>query len=110
MAESFPDVRESELNFSPEFQAISNLEVDGHGHIYVFPFYEPLNAPRPPDTERAEIDRPVDVFSPDGEHLFSGMISISNWTGALGDFVYSSRINRETDEYEVVRHQLAEPF
>ena len=110
LADSFPDVRESALPFPQEFEAISNLEVDGHGHIYVFPFYEPLNAPRPQDTERPEVDRPADVFSPDGEHLFSGMISISDWTGALGDFVYGSRINRETDEYEVVRHRLAEPF
>ncbi len=110
LADSFPDVRESALPFPQEFEAISNLEVDGHGHIYVFPFYEPLNAPRPQDTERPEVDRPVDVFSSEGDHLFSGMISLSSWTGQLGDFVYLSRLNRDTDEYEVVRHRLMEPF
>jgi len=103
----FAEMRESDVEWAEHFQAIANLEIDGHGHIYVFPFYEPLNAPRPPDTEPPEIDRPVDVFSADGEHLFSGMISISDWSGALGDFVYRSRLNPEA---EVVRYRLVEPF
>ena len=110
LADSFPDVRESALPFPQEFEAISSLEVDGHGHIYVFPFFEPLNAPQPPDTERPEVDRPADVFSPTGERLFSGLVSISNWTGALGDFVYRSRISENTEDYEVVRYRLVEPF
>lgn len=103
----FAEMRESDVEWVEQFQAITNLEIDGHGHLYVFPFYEPLNAPRPPDTEPPEIDRPVDVFSADGEHLFSGMISISDWSGALGDFVYRSRLNPEA---EVVRYRLVEPF
>jgi hypothetical protein len=106
----FTELRESDLEWPERFQAIVNLEVDGHGHIYVFPFYGPLHAPIPPDTERPEIDRPVDVFSADGEHLFSGMISIPSWNGSLGDFVYRSRLNPDTDETEVVRHRLVEPF
>ena len=76
----------------------------------MFPFFEPLNAPQPPDTERPEVDRPADVFSPTGERLFSGLVSISNWTGALGDFVYRSRISENTEDYEVVRYRLVEPF
>ena len=103
----FAEIQESDLEWSDRMQAIANLEVDGHGHIYVFPFYAPLNAPLPPDTEPPEIDRPVDVFSADGEHLFSGMISISDWSGSLGDFVYRSRLNPEA---EVVRYRLIEPF
>jgi len=35
------------------------------------------------------------------------MISISDWSGALGDFVYRSRLNPEA---EVVRYRLVEPF
>ena len=104
------ELRKSDAEWGERFQAIANLEVDGHGHIYVFPFFEPLNAPIPPDTERPEIGRPVDVFSADGEHLFSGMISISDWNGSLGDFVYRSRLNGNTDETEVVRYRLVEPF
>ena len=58
----------------------------------------------------AVADRPVDVFSADGEHLFSGMTSMWRWTGAHGDFVYQARVNDETDEYEIVRYTLVEPF
>jgi hypothetical protein len=42
--------------------------------------------------------------------LFSGMISISSWTGALSDHVYLSRDNRDTGEVEVVRVRLVEAF
>lgn len=52
----FTELRESDLEGPDRFQAIANLEVDGHGHIYVFPFYAPLNAPLPPDTERPDTD------------------------------------------------------
>lgn len=108
--ENFPDLTESALPWADRFQAIANVEVDAHGHLYVFPFFPPLNAPRQSDQDPPEIDRPVDVYSAAGEHLFSGMISISSWTGALGDDVYLSRENRDTGEIEVVRVRLVEPF
>ncbi len=110
LKEDFPDINESSLPWVDRFQSIANVEVDGHGHIYVFPFFPPLNAPREPEQEAPEIDRPVDVYSTAGEHLFSGMISISSWTGALVDHVYLSRANRETGEVEVARIRLVEPF
>jgi len=101
---------ESSLPWTDQFRAITNVEVDGHGHVYVFPFFPPLDAPREDGQEAPEIDRPVDIYSADGEHLFSGMISISSWTGALGDHIYLSRDNPDTDEVEVVRVRLVEPF
>ena len=103
-------LEESDFNWPDSFRAIVAHEVDGHGHLYVFPFFAPLHAPIGPDEERPEMDRPVDVYSASGEHLFSGMIPVASWYTAQGDFVYTSRVNDLTDEYEVVRYRLAEPF
>ncbi|HEX9699890.1 MAG TPA: 6-bladed beta-propeller [Acidobacteriota bacterium] len=99
-----------DLGFPERFKAIAGLQVDGHGHVYVFPFHPPLDAPQPPDIDRPRQDRPVDVYSADGEHLFSGLISLGGWSGALGDFVYNARREPATDEDEVVRFRLIEPF
>lgn len=65
---------------------------------------------RPADQEPFEIDRLVDVYSAEGERLFSGMISISGWTGARGDHVYRPGTDRVTGEVEVERIRLVEPF
>ena len=100
----------SALGFPEHFPAIAGLQVDGHGHVYVFPFHPHLDAPRPQDAERPSEERPVDVYSADGEHLFSGSIDLGAWSGALGDFVYNVRRDPETDEDEVVRYRLVEPF
>lgn len=106
----FDQVSRSDFPWPDFFPAIAGLEVDGHGHLYVFPFFAPLNAPIGSDEERPQVDRPVDVYAATGDHLFSGMISLSSWSGSLGDFVYATRINDITDEYEVVRYRLVEPF
>ncbi len=106
------EMDESALEWPESFPAITGLEIDGHGHIYVYPFYRPVDAPSAPGAEPPVVaDRPVDVFSADGEHLFSGMISVWNWGGgAQGGFIYQTRLSEETDEYEVVRYRLVEPF
>lgn len=46
----------------------------------------------------------------DGALLFSGMISLPSWNGSLGDCVYTSELSPETDETEVIRYRLIEPF
>jgi hypothetical protein len=99
-----------ELGFPERFKAIAGLQVDGHGHLYVFPYFPPMDAPRPRGVERAHEPRPVDVYSADGEHVFSGLIDLAAWSGALGDFVYTLRTNPDTEESEVVRYRLVEPF
>ena len=83
--------------------AIDAIRVDGHGHLYVFPFIDD-SRPR---------DRPVDVYSAAGERLFAGLVESRSveygWQAALGDQVYG--INRsENGEWQVVRYRLAEPF
>ena len=53
---------------------------------------------------------PVEVYSPDGERLFAGMMSDQRWSAASGDFIYSLRRNELTEEQELVRYRLIEPF
>jgi hypothetical protein len=100
----------AELGFPERFPAIAGVQVDGHGHVYVFSYYPPMDAPRPRGVERPREPRPVDVYSADGELLFAGFIDLGAWMGALGDFVYTLRTNPETEESEAVRYRLVEPF
>ena len=92
----------SRTEWPEAFGAISRLCLDGHGKLYVFP--QVSSVQRPGEYV------PVDVFSPDGEHLFSGLMEPFEWTAASGDFVYGIRENQETGEREPVRYRLVEPF
>jgi hypothetical protein len=67
----------------------------------VFPFI-------PDDWDRQE--RPVDVYSPAGERLFSGMMAITRWNAARDQFVYAVGTDPVTEEYQVIRYRLVEPF
>ncbi len=81
--------------------ALSHFAVDDHGHIYLYPFV--------PETSATE-DRPVDVYSAEGEHLFSGMIPGHLWTRAKGDHVFLVGPDPTTEERAVFRYRLVEPF
>jgi len=83
------------------WERLEPLQVDGHGHLYVFPFI-------PDSWDRPE--QPVDVYSPDGEHLFSGMIPMIRWESARGDYVYGIYRDPDTEEFTAVRYRLIEPF
>ena len=80
--------------------ARDSLHVDGHGHLYVFPFVR---------DEEATI-RPVDVYDAHGERLFSGLIGVPGWSDAAGDFIYRLEEDTATEERIVVRYRLVEPF
>jgi hypothetical protein len=108
--EPFGNVDLSGVAWTDRFRAIYSLEVDGHGHIYVFPFHLPLNSPIAEGEERPDIPRPVDVYAPTGELLFNGTIELPGWGSARGDFVYTTRTDEDTNEIEVVRYRLVEPF
>ena len=88
----------------PELNAAlsrNSLSVDGHGNLYVFP--------RVPHTWERE-ERPVDVYSPDGELLFAGMMPDFRWMAALDDYVYVIETDPDTEEQVVVRYRIVEPF
>ncbi|NKB88683.1 MAG: hypothetical protein GKS06_10730 [Acidobacteria bacterium] len=92
--------------FWPEhFATIENLEVDGSGNLYVF-----LHADRTRE-EWQEIHRPVpvDVYSPDGERLFTGLSPIDGWDAARGDYLYRIERDPATQEYVVARYRLQRP-
>lgn len=78
----------------------SALHVDGHGHLYVFPFI------RDPEA----ILRPVDVYAADGEHLFAGLIEATGWLDARGDLIYRLQTLPESEERVLTVHRLVEPF
>ena len=54
----------------------SPLRVDGHDHVYVFPYVSP---------EWSRDVRPVDVYSATGERLFAGLMSDRSWVRVKGD-------------------------
>ncbi len=53
---------------------------------------------------------PVDIYSPKGERLFSGMIPIDSWNAALADHLYRVENDPDTEKQVVVRYRLVEPF
>ncbi len=116
-ARRFPQRTEGMIDWPERQFALADVRVDGHGHIYVFPFV-PKGTP-------SDSPRPVDVYSSDGTRLFSGHITGRNfttssatyngpmyeiaWQRAVGDFVYGVAENVAGD-HEPVRFRLNEPF
>ena len=85
----------------PEHQSsISGIRVDGAGRLYVYP-----GAPGNSD----ERGFPVDVYSPEGELIFSGLIEAGSWRAAWRDYVYGVRTDAQ-GEATVVRYRLETPF
>ena len=96
-----PETTRSDLIWPDRLPALSHIAVDGHGHVYVYPYFA-----RGEELE----DRPVDVYSPAGELLFSGMIQDRRWQRGHGDFVYAAGSDRVSGETLVWRWLLDEPF
>ena len=114
----FPNVRRGDIEWPERQYALGDIKVDGHGRLYVFPY-----VPRGSDLDT----RPVDVYSPDGEQLFSGVMSgplaelswqtppaygpmlARAWQAAAGDFIYGIVRDPATDEWQVARHRLSWP-
>ncbi len=102
----FPEAKESQIDW-PEYEpALSHLLVDGHGHLYVFPYFV---AGLEPDEYK------VDVYSAEGERLFTGLMSskVELWNEMLathGDALYDVRNDKMNAEWQVIRYRLVEPF
>lgn len=101
LRDRFENIDAMQLDWPAHMHTLGGLAVDGHGHLYVFPYVFRDMGPDEP---------PVEVYSPDGERLFAGTMSEGSWGAARGDFVYSVRTNPETEETELVRYRLVEPF
>ena len=97
-----PGTDTSDAEWPTHFGAISRLDVDGHGHLFVFGFQPPF-APVPEQVA-------VDVYAPDGQRLCTGTMPPLRWTAAAGDFIYSVRRDEETGENEPIRYRLVELF
>jgi hypothetical protein len=78
------------------------LFVDGHGHVYVFPFV--------PERHLGIEDRAVDVYSPRGELLFQGIMPNALLMRSWSDFAYGVSTSNSDQEETVVRWRLVEPF
>jgi hypothetical protein len=113
LREGVPDVLESEIDWPPSHPALSvaggreerrfaSIAVDGHGHLYVFPFFR--------ESAIAPENSPVDVYSRNGELLFSGLIERRNWIVAKGDHVYGMQLDPTSQEEMVAKYRLIEPF
>jgi len=98
--ERIPDASRSEIDIPESKPAISYITVDGHGHLYVYPYTDAFDAP----------EVPVDVYSRDGEALFSGWIPAVRWSDARGDFVYGREADEQTGEERIIRYRVVEPF
>ena len=102
----FPNAIESQIDWPEHQPALSHLLVDGHGHLYVFPYFV---AGLEPDEYK------VDVYSAEGERLFTGLMSskVELWNQMLathGDALYDVRNHKMNAEWQVARYRLVEPF
>jgi hypothetical protein len=100
--------KRGDYSWPERFKPLRHLNVDGHGHLFVYLFTR--------DAAYAEGWRVggskwmVDVYSRDGERLFTGTIDGPFWMAAQGDYVYSIEEDPETAEYAVTRRRIEEPF
>ena len=101
--ERMPDASRDEIDWPshrPALARAGSVQVNGQGNLFVFPTVPP---------EWPEDRRPVDVYSRDGEVLFSGSMPRINWRAALGDHVYALETDSDTEESILVRYRLELP-
>lgn len=86
----------------PEYlPALLFLRVDGHGHLYVYRWVR---------NDPLATVFPVDVFTEDGEHLFSGTIDRKQWLLGRGDLVYGFQDDEASGGRVAVAYRIIEPF
>jgi len=84
------------------FAALENIETDGRGNLYAFPYEY-----RPPGVEPgSDHPIPVDVYSPAGELLFSGLATIPAWDAAFGEHVFRIEEDPDSGEQVVARYRV----
>ncbi len=105
-AQQMPDqeLNADDFDWPEHTAALSAVQVDGHGRIYVFPAIPSAEDEDEDDETRLMA---VDVYSPAGERLMAGLIS-SPWNYARGDYVYTM-LPTPDDEVKIVRYRLVWP-
>jgi hypothetical protein len=101
--EDYDALTAGQFDWPERLPAIADLRVDGHGHLFVFPFDYAM---------RHGEEVPVDVYDRDGMRLFSGLMARrdTRWLAAHEDFVYWLATNPATDETTVARRRIVETF
>lgn len=101
-ARGFENVDRTQIAFPQRRPALSGIEVDGDGFLYVF---------IAPSTRAPEdADRLVDVYSQAGERVFAGSIAHGGWDFAAGEHVYVNDLDPDTGAGRVVRYRLRRPW
>lgn len=88
--------------------AIVGIRVDGHGHVYVAVNLS-IDERRALQLHPETLPFGVDVYSPQGQHLFSGLLDGGLWDAAAGDYVYDVGYD-DAGEQTLVRKLIREPF
>jgi len=98
----------TETIWPEHFAAIVNLETDGAGNAYVFPYdlesYFETDVQRRPPAGAV----PVDVYSPDGERLFEGRINLPSWDAQNGGRVCRVEPDPDSEEEVVACYRVEE--
>lgn len=111
-----PEIDASSVENVPDrLPALGAIKVDGHGHLWVFPYvyWDPADPSSLPSMV------PADVYDAAGERLYSGMIPSrfalhvdqgAAWAAAWEDSIWGVETDPDTGEQGVVRYRLQEPF
>ena len=98
-------VTRSSYTWPETFPVLRYMAVDGHGHLYVYPWMRRRVRNLPSVTTV-----PVDVFDRSGKHIFSGTIDKQPWFAGRGDLVYAIDEDEASGGRVVVAYELIEPF
>ena len=88
--------------------AIQDLWIDGHGHLFVKVDIDPVEWDSATNGQRNLF--PVDVYSPEGERIFAGFVDNNGWKAAQGNYLYDRGWDPESEEATFVRYIIHEPF
>jgi len=98
LRDDVPTISIDDFTWPEHYASIAALRSDGRGRLHVFPNVEETGD-EPPEF------RPVDVYSPEGELIASGLTE-RIWTFARGDYVYGYRGDAALDQTVIVRWRL----
>lgn len=115
VAERYPDgvpahlpQEPDDMGFGELHSALIGIRVDGHGHVYVAVDLS-IDQRKALQTDADSTPIGIDVYSAEGQHLFSGLLDGGLWDAAVGDYVYDIGYD-DAGEQTLVRKRIREPF